>query len=255
MKSFLILLFVLSSFSVFSQDLYEKYNDLQNRYEYYNSNNELVGYKIYNDLQGRWEYHKVNQGRKGRERNIYGKPISTDNTDLVREVLSAKQGRYDNNVNALQNHIDKLSNQLRDYSNTKQRIKASEMFSDVIENFNRQNNNIDYSNSSATNNVMNYFTREYNKIIKYVNNMNTTTYNKRSSSNKNSRSVKFESGLIKTAIDIYLRSEPNPMGSKIYKCPPNSIVEVIDDSGEIYFKVVVDGYSGYISKKLLKRKW
>jgi hypothetical protein len=54
---------------------------------------------------------------------------------------------------------------------------------------------------------------------------------------------------------VYLYSKPN-INSKIrYECPKNSKVKVVDNSGELFYKVIVDEYSGYITKHHLKRQW
>lgn len=37
---------------------YAKYNDLYKRYDVYNSNNTLIGYYKWSDLYNRWEYHQ-----------------------------------------------------------------------------------------------------------------------------------------------------------------------------------------------------
>jgi len=259
MKTLILFLFVLFSVSVFGQDVYEKYNDIQNRYEYFNSSHEMVGYKTYNSIQERWEYHSVEQ-RQTTRRNKYPDPVSTYNAGLVNKVLASKQARYDNNVADVSRHLDDLTNKLRQYDDYEKEEKAIDMFSEVITGFNNKNNNVDFSSSSITVDVKNYFTTEYNRIIKFVNNMPKKTstsrnYSNTSNSNKGTANTLFETGFISVPIDIYLRAEPNVSSRKIHKCPKDAIVKVIDISNDTYYKAVVDGYSGYISSALLKRKW
>jgi hypothetical protein len=68
----------------------------------------------------------------------------------------------------------------------------------------------------------------------------------------NSTKIIFETSVIS---DISLRSEPSSGANEVYKCPKDAIVYVYDNSSELYFKVVVNGYSGYISKHYLRRQW
>jgi hypothetical protein len=257
MKTFVLFFFILFNFSMFSQDLYEKYNDIQNRYEYYDSNNQLVSYKTYNDIMQRWEYHKVEQRQE--RRSTYQKPVSTYNPDLVHRTLAAKQERYDNNIADITNHLEQLQNQLTEYDDYEKEEKAISMFAEVITAFNNKNSMVDFSSNSTKVDVKNYFTREFNRIIKYVNNMSSkTTYSNNypnNSTNSKTSSMNFETGFISVPIDIFLRAEPNVMSKAVYKCPKKAVVKVVDTSNEKYYKVVVDGYSGYISSALLKRKW
>lgn len=66
---------------------------------------------------------------------------------------------------------------------------------------------------------------------------------------------KFKTTFNNSVVELPLRVEPNVNSREIYKCPKNSIIYVIDNSGEVYFKVYVNGYTGYLSKGYLKRQW
>lgn len=50
-----------------------------------------------------------------------------------------------------------------------------------------------------------------------------------------------------------LREQPDVNSKEIYKCPKDATVYVVDDSGKTFYKVVVNGHTGYISKIHLKR--
>lgn len=54
---------------------------------------------------------------------------------------------------------------------------------------------------------------------------------------------------------ISLRNRPSAGGDEIYSCPKNSIVYVIDKSGETYYKAYVNGYIGFLTKHYLSRKY
>lgn len=94
----------------------------------------------------------------------------------------------------------------------------------------------DYSNNSTANN-------SNNNTLKSTNNTEYTSY------------YKFKTTFDNPTFELPLRSEPNVNSREIYKCPKNATVYVIDNSGEIFFKVHVNGYRGYVSKGHLKRKW
>ncbi len=67
-------------------------------------------------------------------------------------------------------------------------------------------------------------------------------------------SYKFTSTLDNPSFDLPLRSQPSVSALEIYKCPKNATIYVIDNSGDLYFKVYVNGYTGYISKQWLTRQ-
>src|SRR5690606_5627176 len=114
--------------------------------------------------------------------------------------------------------------------------------------------------------IITYKTLVPNKSI-IPNNSNTSTANNsRNSTNSNSQKnsanyseyngyYKFKTTFDNPIFELPLRSEPNVSSREIYKCPKNATVYVIDNSGEIFFKVHVNGYTGYVSKGYLKRKW
>jgi hypothetical protein len=89
MKKYLLLLFLCAS--VYSQTISEKWNSMYNRYDYTDSNGNLVGYKGYNTLTESWEYTSVNSSRTNQ--NIsYQQPI---NLQLLDRALASKQAQYD----------------------------------------------------------------------------------------------------------------------------------------------------------------
>lgn len=52
---------------------------------------------------------------------------------------------------------------------------------------------------------------------------------------------------------VPLRSQPNVNGDVVYECPIDSKVYVLSMSKQLYLRVHVNGYTGYIAKGLLKR--
>lgn len=66
---------------------------------------------------------------------------------------------------------------------------------------------------------------------------------------------KFKTTFDAPPFEIPLRELPDVSSEEIYKCPKNSIIYVIDNSDTNFFKVYVNGYTGYLSTGFLKRKW
>ncbi|UOQ53051.1 SH3 domain-containing protein [Hymenobacter cellulosivorans] len=58
---------------------------------------------------------------------------------------------------------------------------------------------------------------------------------------------------VNSSIAPPLRAAPNVSAAEIYSCPRQATVQVLEDAGDIYCKVSVNGHVGYISKNLLVR--
>lgn len=163
-KILLFIIILLCNFDSYSQDVYEKYNDLTETYEYYNNNNELIGYKRYNEIMERWEYHKV-KDKQNSYRNK--KIISPDNSKNVSRVLLDKQRRHDENVNKLNRLIRDLKSRIDLITNNTRRRKAHELFYDAIEKFENKFD-FDYSNPSHYRSWRKYLINSFKGIIDYV---------------------------------------------------------------------------------------
>ncbi len=157
MKYLLLLLF---SVSAYCQTLTEKWNTYQNRYEFFNSNNQLIGYKKYNTYTRAWEYFEETPVQ-------HYQPQSNINIPLTNQVLAARQARYDTNKRKLQNTYDKLLfNTYKLFPNkTESEIKVlNQVFTDVyVTPTNKQN--IDLSQDSVVYNYINYLISSYNEMM------------------------------------------------------------------------------------------
>jgi hypothetical protein len=163
-KILLVIIIFLCNLNSYSQDVYEKYNDLTETYEYYNSNNELIGYKRYNEIMERWEYHSV-KDKQNSYRNK--KIISPDNSKNVSRVLLEKQRRHDKNFNKLKRLIRDLKSRIDGISNNTRRRKAHELLNDAIVKFEKKFD-FDYSNSSHYRSWRKYLINSFEAIIDYV---------------------------------------------------------------------------------------
>lgn len=68
-------------------------------------------------------------------------------------------------------------------------------------------------------------------------------------------SYKFKTTFNDPPFEIPLRKLPDVSSEEVYECPKKSIIYVIDNSDNNFFKVYVNGYTGYLSTGFLKRKW
>ena len=89
---FILILIFACTFS-YSQNSVEKWNNLTNRYEYFDSNGNMTAYKVYSSLRHQWETYNVQQTNYT--------PQSSFNTDLAERTLSTLQARYDKNLSRL----------------------------------------------------------------------------------------------------------------------------------------------------------
>lgn len=99
MKNIYLLLLFFISINLYSQTSTEKWNSYLNRYEYFDSNNNMIAYKTYNSYLKQWETYTVN--------NKSYEPQSNVNIPLTQQVLATKQKKYDSNIIKLNDCIDK----------------------------------------------------------------------------------------------------------------------------------------------------
>lgn len=150
-KLFFCFLFI-SSLTCFSQTISEKWNSLDERYDYTDSNGNLVGYKRYNSLDERWEYTSVNSSNASY--NPYG-----NNLKLYADTMSAKQARHYAGLERVTKYVRNLKVLLQDDPENMQQ------FEDKIVSKLR-NNVIDYSSSSEVNRVIDYLTKGFDWVLK-----------------------------------------------------------------------------------------
>lgn len=109
----------------------------------------------------------------------------------------------------------------------------------------------DYSNNTLT-------IKDGPSDYVYDNKPSLAKYNSNAYSSKESYyngQYKYQTTFDNPIFEVPLREKPSVNSREIYKCPKNATVFVIDNTGEIFFKVYVNGYTGYLSKGFLKRKW
>jgi hypothetical protein len=96
----------------------------------------------------------------------------------------------------------------------------------------------------------NYIVSQYDPQKSLSNN----TSSKVPASNENNGKYLYATTFNDPPFEVPLRSEPKVTSYEIYKCPKDAIVYVIDNKRDVFYKVKVDGFKGYISKNFLMRK-
>lgn len=162
MKKVVILSSLLLGSLYFSQSVVEKYNTIYNRYEYFDSQGNMIGYKGYNNLTRQWEYYDTKATQK--QAYQYREPAKVDLSSTFNAV-STLQNRYDNNTSRVQNTINTIDSNI-DNLDVSQSDKNSihKAFSQAIsKNLNGQNFN--YSSTNETNRIINWLYDTINNII------------------------------------------------------------------------------------------
>jgi len=153
-------LFLLFSVCVYSQDYTQKWNEYYKRYEYFDSQGNMTGYKTYNSYTNTWEYFSV------KSQGAYNPTKSNINIELTQRALNSRQERYNANKQILQNVIDKSYSYMRTFASNDQIYeKVSSRFTN--EYFNKINgNSYDLSSKSVTDSLINFLMKGCDKILK-----------------------------------------------------------------------------------------
>ncbi|WP_026978443.1 hypothetical protein [Flavobacterium tegetincola] len=165
------LLFLLFTTNSFSQSVTEKWNNLNNRYEYFDSYGNMKGYKKYNSVKKQWEYYDLNNSNKY-------VPPELGNIELARSVLKSRQTKYDANYKRIKETAssaykyfqDYIASSIKEYNEEKNSDKSSKLWMNMFIRYHRdyddvaKNNGYDYSSMSTTNNVIDWL----NKGAEYI---------------------------------------------------------------------------------------
>lgn len=105
MKNIFKFLFLMVTTFSYSQSYSEKWNNLENRYEYFNSQGYMVAYKSYDNINRQWNYYEV------RQQEVF-KPTSSVNLPLVQQVLATRQNAYNTNAQRINDAVSDMRNWL-----------------------------------------------------------------------------------------------------------------------------------------------
>ena len=123
MKKILFLLLFIISMVCNSQTYTEKYNSVNNRYEFFNSSGQMIGYQIYNSLNKQWETYTVEPPKAEEYR-------STFNTGLAMTALQKRQNDYDKGKQTVNVRIQNGYNEIERFYLTK--YQAGQLFIRVV---------------------------------------------------------------------------------------------------------------------------
>ena len=267
-KYLLLLLFLCTC--AFSQTMTEKYNSILGRYEYFDGQGNLTGYKVYDSLFKEWKYYQVEVQSYERKPVQYAKPPTDDNFALLQQVANQKQNSYNSNHKRIEDYLSKIQINIYEIENLEIREKVQNRYSSEIVAF-INNKRYDVSNNSITDQVLNFIYnkfsviqseefKKYNDGIETRNKLSETKkYNDKIEKNdKNSSqpvtSVKYSDDETYTVNEGKLRSEPYVMADVIKYIPSGKTVKVIGKKGD-YYKVFYDGDTGYINEMYLKKTY
>lgn len=103
---------------------YAQYNSLQEQWEFYNSNGQMYAYSKHNSLTGETEYVELNSDNNSSSSykiHDYGEPSSTFDADLALLALNYRQQQYDRARKIYNNLTPEQKRRVDEYSNCKSR--------------------------------------------------------------------------------------------------------------------------------------
>ncbi|AZA55356.1 hypothetical protein EG348_21335 [Chryseobacterium sp. G0201] len=127
----------------------------------------MIGYEKYNNLSKQWEYYTTGTTAQSQQPTQYRDPQQLSISGLG-NAMTAKQNRYDNNVQQVQRTVNLISNQINNLDVTdKQRQLIHDTFQkSCINEVNRTK--INYSSANETNRIIQWLYDSINTIIKNV---------------------------------------------------------------------------------------
>lgn len=84
---------IVSITNVYGQSRTKKYNDIMNRYEYYDSSGRMVGYDKWNSIMRQWEYYEANEPAVGTKQ--VSPYIAPYDVELIERSARYNQERLD----------------------------------------------------------------------------------------------------------------------------------------------------------------
>lgn len=112
MKKIIFSLCMLVGTFCFSQTVTKKFNSYYNRYDYFDSSSNLIGYEKYNSYSRQWEYYSLKSTQQSRQPYQYKDPQQLDISNLG-NAATTLQNRYDNNRRNVQNAINDIVSQVK----------------------------------------------------------------------------------------------------------------------------------------------
>ena len=157
MKKLFILFVLCFTNFIFAQSYTQKYNELYNRYDFFNNDGKLVGYKYYDDLNRVWKYKDL----KEQSKTSYINPI---NTNAVNRALSSRQNAYNTNAERVQNVINKIKTEIQAFpeDDETKATMISRFLNETVRKVNSKNP--DYSSNAVTTKVIDFLYEDAERI-------------------------------------------------------------------------------------------
>jgi coenzyme F420-reducing hydrogenase alpha subunit len=157
MKKLLFLLLLCNI--TYAQTSTEKWNQYENRYEYFDSKGNMTGYKSYNQYERQWEYYDIPK------KQTY-QPQSNVNIPLAMAAMNKRQNAYDYNRARMQevvNNIYKALSQIEDPAERK--TKTDRFTKEYFDPVNKTPT--DLSSNSTTDRIINYLNQGFINVLGY----------------------------------------------------------------------------------------
>ncbi|BEV03901.1 hypothetical protein [Chryseobacterium gambrini] len=168
MKKVFFSVFMLFGVFCFSQNISKKFNSVYKRYEYFDSNGNMIGYEKYNDVLKQYEYYSTNsQSPQTRQPTQYRAPQQL-NIVNIGDSMNILQNRYNNNVQQVQSTINNIESQIKNLDiSDSQKTKIQNNFSELLVK-NVFEKNWNYNSVNEVNRIINWMYDTANIIIKNV---------------------------------------------------------------------------------------
>lgn len=233
MRNLLIIIFICFANSLYSQGYGAKLEPA--RLEFYNPDIQALSENI---------QRREMQNEKNRQ-YVY---------NLKNTIIEVESGSIDDELRQQLNSLYKYLESLEgaDYSMLDNEIESSySYYQKCVRAYNNRIRTQNYETPSSTS--YNSNTRS-NSTASYTSTTNSNSNNTTTKKSKYDGEYLYKTTFDNPAFNVPVRSQPNVESYKIYECPKNSTVFVIDNTGDFFYKVSVDGNTGYVSKSTLKRK-
>lgn len=165
MKYLIITGFLLFSIMILNAQTTERWSQAYNRYEYYDSRGNLIGYKK-KDIYGQWQYFDLRTSNNQSNSYKYPEYQNPYDTGLIERALSQRQQAFDQKVQNIQNKINSISEIiLYIYKNCDPSKKESDKMTYYLDEMGKLNTNMVDTNYS---NIMNWLNRVEKDVESFI---------------------------------------------------------------------------------------
>ena len=253
-KNLFSLLVFLCAFVVDAQTQTKSWSQINQRYEYFDSNRKLIGYETWNILSKQWEYYDA---RPSTNNNYTPQPyVSPYNLDLIKEAMIVKQAQVDQmkaNLNELLGRIIAAKDEkdragyITESRAQWLRLLSSEMDSRINRNAEKFFNDVNYYNSTI--NWLLNMEDEIRKWDKPVASQRQQTILTQATSTINTSYETFD-GYVSGNSAIYSEDR---VGSRQIGNTTDGVIKIISKARGPFYKVLLaNGQAGYVNEMWIR---